>query len=322
MPEHVMTLIAGSGHGLLANSVVAVRAAMTRLGADVLPPDWLADDIACDLVFDHLNPDQADAAARRKLGSEPIDVIAQPMADRQKKLLVADMESTLIRNEMLDELADYIGLKKQVAAITARAMNGELDFAGAIEARVSLLKGMPVETLEAAATRIEIMPGAAALIATMRENGAMTTLVSGGFTFYTAKICKQLGIDADFANTLEIKDGVLTGKVRYPILGREAKFETLVRLAAEAGLPLSATLTVGDGANDLDMILAAGLGVAFHPKARFGPRAPSGGWIIATSPLCSTPRDIAAIRSRIADALTPRQETLQAPGRSPHKRSR
>ena len=193
-------------------------------------------------------------------------MLAQPAGERRKRLLIADMESTLIENEMLDELADYVGKRAEIAAITARAMNGELDFTGALDARVELLAGLDQSVLDESAQRIRYMPGAAALIATMQANGAQTAIVSGGFRWYTALVARKLGVGQEFGNHLEIRHGKLTGKVVPPILGREAKLETLVRLATEAGLPLAATLAVGDGANDLDMIGAAGLGVAFRAK--------------------------------------------------------
>jgi len=266
MTDHVLTLISARRDGLAAETVEAIRAALGKLGADVGRPDWLCDRTACDLPFADLNDDQADAAARALLGDRPVDVLAQPTAERRKRLLIADMESTLIENEMLDELADYVGKRAEIAAITARAMNGELDFAGALDARVALLAGLDQSVLDESAQRIRYMPGAAALIATMQANGAQTAIVSGGFRWYTALVAQKLGVGQDFGNRLEIRHGKLTGRVVPPVLGREAKLETLVRLATEAGLPLAATLAVGDGANDLDMIGAAGLGVAFRAK--------------------------------------------------------
>ena len=266
MTDHVLTLISAARDGLAAETVDAIRAALRHLGADVGRPDWLADRTVCDLAFADLNDDQADAAARALLGDAPVDVLAQPAGERRKRLLIADMESTLIENEMLDELADYVGKRAEIAAITARAMNGELDFTGALDARVELLAGLDQSVLDESAQRIRYMPGAAALIATMQANGAQTAIVSGGFRWYTALVARKLGVGQEFGNHLEIRHGKLTGKVVPPILGREAKLETLVRLATEAGLPLAATLAVGDGANDLDMIGAAGLGVAFRAK--------------------------------------------------------
>jgi phosphoserine phosphatase len=241
------------------------------------PPDWLAPGIACDLLFDGLDPDQADAAARTALGSAfdrpAIDVVAQPAAERRKRLLVADMESTIIANEMLDELADFLGIRNQVAEITRRAMNDEIDFATALRERVGLLTGLPESTLAEAGTRIRLTPGAAALVATMRAHGAYTVLVSGGFSVYTSRIAAELGFDLQVANDLLVAEGRLAGRVREPILTRDDKLATLKRIAAQRDLPLAATLAVGDGANDLPMIEAAGLGVAYHGKPAVAARA-------------------------------------------------
>jgi phosphoserine phosphatase len=195
-----------------------------------------------------------------------VDAVVLPSANRRKRLLVADMESTVIENEMLDELADFLGLREKIAGITARAMNGELDFAAALNERVALLKGLPVGKLDVAAKRIRYTPGGATLVATMKMHGATCALVSGGFTYFTAMVRKALGFDADSANTLKHDGSTLAGTVELPILGKEAKLATLDRLCTERGLQIGEALTVGDGANDLPMLKAAGLGVAFHAK--------------------------------------------------------
>jgi phosphoserine phosphatase len=176
------------------------------------------------------------------------------------------MESTIIENEMLDELAEFLGLRERIAAITARAMNGEIDFAGALVERVRLLKGLPVPRLDEAAERIRPMAGAATLIATMHKFGGYCALVSGGFTYFTRMIHERLGFDFDAANTLNHDGRTLAGTVQPPILGKEAKLATLERLCAERRLDLAQSLGVGDGANDLPMLQAAGLGVAFRAK--------------------------------------------------------
>jgi phosphoserine phosphatase len=274
MPDRVLTLIAAeTGAPLEPGLVAELRRTLHGLGAEIGAPVWLKPGFVCDLDYADLHDDQADAAARRLLEGLPVDVVAQPKAERRKRLLVADMESTLIRNEMLDELADYVGARAQVADITARAMNGELDFEGAVEARVASLANLPASVLEDSSARIELMPGAHALVATMRAHGAATVLVSGGFRYFTRKVALMLGIDAEFGNDLVIEAGRLTGLVTKPILGRRAKYDTLIRETAAAGLPLAASLAVGDGANDLDMILAAGLGIAFHAKPAVAARA-------------------------------------------------
>jgi phosphoserine phosphatase len=271
VPSLTLTLIAAPG--ALGRAPIAAAAAIAGLGAEPGRPDFLAPDTACDIAFAELDPDQADAAVRGALGGLPVDVVVQPSAGRRKRLLVADMESTIIENEMLDELADFLGLREQVAEITRRAMNDEIDFTAALEARVALLEGMNAAILDDAASRIRIMPGAAALVATMRGNGAFCVLVSGGFRHFTAMIRDRLGFDRDISNDLVVEGGRLAGRVKRPIVTRETKRATLTALAAERHLPLAATLAVGDGANDLLMIEAAGLGVAFRAKPAVAARA-------------------------------------------------
>ncbi len=271
MAEHVLTLIAApEASQALAGAADTAAQALSQLGAAIEARDWLAENVACDIVFDGLAPDQADAACRSALartnGPSAIDVVAQPLASRRKALLVADMEATIIANEMLDDLAELRGLRAQISAITARAMNGELDFAAALTERVALLKDLPESALAETAKGIRINPGAKALVATMRAHGAFAALVSGGFRVFAYQVRDALGFDRAVANDLVIADGKLAGTVRQPILAREAKLATLTTLAAERGLSLAATLAVGDGANDLPMIQAAGMGIAYHAK--------------------------------------------------------
>jgi phosphoserine phosphatase len=262
---HVLTLVAPPG-GLDAEMPRLVRDALARLGARPGTPDWLAPAEAVDLPFEQLAAEQAVAAARAALAGAPVDVLASPVEGRRKRLLLADMDSTIVTSETLDELAAHAGLQEKIAAITARSMNGELDFRTALIERVGMLAGLPVAALGATWARTEITPGAAALVATMRAAGAHCAIVSGGFTFFTGRVAARLGFHAHYSNTLEVADGKLTGRVGEPILDRDAKLATLKRLAAEHHLPLSAALTVGDGANDLAMLAAAGLGVAFRAK--------------------------------------------------------
>jgi len=206
------------------------------------------------------------AAVREALGGAAIDAIATPAEGQRKSLLVADMDSTVVAGETLDELADFAGLKDRIAAITARAMNGELDFKAALRERVAMLKGLPVTALEQCWQRVRLSGGARELVATMRAHSAYTALVSGGFTFFTGRVATLCGFDLHRSNTLLDDGAALTGQVAEPILDRDTKLATLTGLAVEHGLPLSATLAVGDGANDLDMLRAAGLGVAYHAK--------------------------------------------------------
>jgi phosphoserine phosphatase len=247
-------------------AVASAIEALKGAGATVGAPDWLDKGIACDLPF------EGTAASVSLAG---VDAVVLPAEGRRKKLLVADMESTMIHNEMLDELADFLGLREKIAGITARAMNGEIDFAGALEERVGLLKGLPVGRLDEAATRIRYMPGGATLVATLQRHGAYCALVSGGFTHFTAMVRKALGFDLDAANVLEHDGASLAGTVAHPILGKEAKLTTLRRLAGERGLGDADAISVGDGANDLPMLKAAGLGVAFHAKPAVAAQVPA-----------------------------------------------
>lgn len=261
----VLSLAAGAKVALDDSMVKHAADEAKSAGATVDAPVWLAKARACDIACD------GDAAAvlarvRAALDTRPIDVNAVAVEGRRKKLLVADMESTVIENEMLDELADFVGARPQVAEITRRAMNGELDFAAAVRERVALLKGLPEIVLEKAMSRVRIMPGAQALVATMRAHGAHTALVSGGFTWFTARVKERLGFDSHQANELIVLGRHIMGRVRDPILGKEAKEAALRKLAADNGATPADAIAVGDGANDLPMLKVAGLGVAFHAK--------------------------------------------------------
>ncbi len=263
--NNVLTRSAGRGR-LDESTVSHIEMTVRGAGADVAPPEWRSYGVAADMPFDAMPATDAVDLVYEAVEDAPIDAVAQPAEGRRKRLLVADMESTIIENEMLDELADEVGLRERIAAITARAMNGELDFAGALRERVALLAGLEEKALARAAAKIRFMPGARALVATMRQAGAYCALVSGGFTYYTSQVRAAVGFDMDQANRLEIQDGKLTGKVVEPILGRDAKRERLRALAEQRSIPLALTMAVGDGANDLDMLADAGIGVAYHAK--------------------------------------------------------
>ncbi len=229
-------------------------------------PIWLAQKLAFDIAV-RGDAEATLARARLLLEGSNADVNLVPAEHRRKKLLVADMDSTIIGCECLDELADMAGLKPLIAAITERTMKGEIEFAPALRERVALLKGLPLSALARVnVERVRLNPGAKALVATMRANDARTLLVSGGFTYFTERVAAAAGFDSQQANVLLDDGETLTGLVREPILGREAKLEALERAMLEAGLHYSETLAVGDGANDLGMIMNAGLGVAYHAK--------------------------------------------------------
>lgn len=237
---------------------------------------WLSAGVACDISPAHeFDAPAAEARLRDAVAGHPIDVVAQDAAGRRKKLLLADMDSTMIEQECIDELADEVGLKDKVAAITARSMNGEIAFEPALRERVALLKGLGEDVIpRIIERRIKLASGARTLVRTMRANGAWTALVSGGFTAFTGPIAFELEFDENRANRLLSQNGVLTGFVAEPILGREAKAAALREIAREHGLEISYAIVVGDGANDLDMIRIAGAGVALHAKPSVAAAAP------------------------------------------------
>ncbi len=233
--------------------------------------EWRKAGEACDVIGAECRVQNADRdsplSALCTLHSAFYDYILQPHPKPRRRLLICDMDSTMITVECIDELADFVGKKAQVAAITERAMNGELDFAAALTERVRLLAGLPEATLQRCYDeRVRMMPGAKELLAHMRSQGAHCVLVSGGFTFFTARVAAELGFHEHYANTLEIKDGRLTGEVVHPILGKEAKLATLKECCRTLGISSQEVLAVGDGANDLPMLLEAGLGIAYHAK--------------------------------------------------------
>jgi phosphoserine phosphatase len=260
----VLTLMTDPANPVLDGEV-------SRRVAGVLPGtpqiSWLDEGIAADILFEVPSAMPPVDRIREMLAGTPVDFILQPHASRRKKLLVADMDSTIIEQECLDELADFIGLRDHVAAITARAMRGEMAFEPALRERLALLKGLPTGVIDKIiAERITLTPGAEILVRTMRAHGAVTVLVSGGFTAFTRQIGARIGFDADEANVLGIADGKLTGRVEEPILGRTAKRNVLDSFCQHLQIGRAQALAVGDGANDLDMLSAAGLGVAFRAK--------------------------------------------------------
>jgi len=261
----VATLICNPANPALDSTIVEGALA-------VLPSpgraQWLFDEVAVDIPFDGSGDIRGiEARLRQARGDLPIDIVVQPQAFRRKKLFLADMDSTMIGQECIDELADFAGLKAHVAKITERAMRGEIEFEPALRERVALLKDMPANVVdEVLQKRIAPTPGGRELVATMRANGAWTCLISGGFTLFTNAVAAKIGFQENRANQLKIRDGKLTGEVLEPIVGRAAKLATLLELRESFDLDDIDTLVVGDGANDLGMIEAAGLGVAYHAK--------------------------------------------------------
>ena len=260
----VATLIANPSNPVLTPALAETAADAVKASGLY----WLADGVACDIALaDGTDPDAAETLLRDAIGGAPIDVAVQDAESRRKRLLIADMDSTMIGQECIDELAAEVGLKDKVAAITARAMNGEIAFEPALIERVALLKGLPLGVVgEVIAKRITLTPGGRTLIATMKSKGHYTALVSGGFTVFTGPIAEMLGFDENRANTLIAEDGVLTGEVASPILGKQAKVDALIDIAGRLGISTDEALAVGDGANDLGMIQLAGTGVALHAK--------------------------------------------------------
>jgi len=266
----VATLICNPADPALDSTVVdGARAILPSPGA----AQWLFHEVAVDIPFsgqihfEGRDIRQIENRLREARGDLPIDIVVQPQAFRRKKLFLADMDSTMIGQECIDELADFAGLKAHVAGITERAMRGEIEFEPALRERVALLKGMPVSVVdEVLAKRITPTPGGRELVMTMRAHGAYTCLISGGFTLFTNAVAAMIGFQENRANELLVADGKLTGEVREPILGRAAKLATLIELRESFDLDNLDTLVVGDGANDLGMIQDAGLGVAYRAK--------------------------------------------------------
>lgn len=265
----VATLICNPNNPALDSTIVdGARAVLPK----AQPAHWLFDGVAADIPFgaqDNLEGDRhaIEQRLREVRGDLPIDIVVQPVGFRRKKLFLADMDSTMIGQECIDELADLVGMKTHVAAITERAMRGEIEFEPALRERVALLKDLPAGVVdEVLAKRITLTPGGRELVATMRAHGAYTCLVSGGFTLFTRAVAAKIGFQENRANELVVRDGKFTGEVKEPILGRAAKLATLVDLMESFDLDDIDSLVVGDGANDLAMIQAAGLGVAYHAK--------------------------------------------------------
>jgi phosphoserine phosphatase len=264
---HVVTLVTPGDRPALDDALLARAAALLP---NASPAEWLAPEIAADIAFaagEQIDPRDMADRIRTAFGGLPIDVFVQRRAQRRKKLLLADMDSTMIRQECIDELADFVGLKDNVSAITERAMRGEIEFEPALRERVALLRGLERNIVDRILDeRIVLTRGGRALVQTMRANGAHTVLVSGGFTVFAEKIAVAIGFHETRANILMVDGAFFSGKVAEPILGREAKVATLIEFRSTRGLNRGDTMAVGDGANDLAMLQEAGFGVAYHAK--------------------------------------------------------
>ena len=261
----IATLIAAEE--LKAGDISAARDAIAAAGGSAGAAAWLEAGKAADLNITGADRKAVRGALEKLLPR--VDVVVQGAEARRKKLIIADMDSTMITIECIDELADYAGIKAQVAEVTEAAMRGELDFVGALDARVKLLAGLDEAVLDRChAERVRVMPGAKALVRTMKAHGARTILVSGGFTVFADRVAADIGFDVAISNTLELAAGKLTGTVARPVVDSGVKRATLLREAEALGLSLGQTLAVGDGANDVPMIEEAGLGVAYHAKPK------------------------------------------------------
>jgi phosphoserine phosphatase len=277
--SHTLVLTAAPGSGTVTESVA--RAAAGAFDAPAFQAKWLSPGEAWELPI--VAPQGAPGLARAiaaGIGDPPVDInvvtgtgVSGASAARRKRLLCADMESTIIEQELIDEIADLAGCRAEISAITSAAMRGELDFEGSLVRRVALFAGLEAERLGAILDRVTLMPGAETLVRTMRANGARTALITGGFTMFAERIAERLGFDALVGNVLEIEEGRLTGRVLDPIVGPLGKAEALCRFAFEGGMTLADTVAVGDGANDVAMLAAAGLGVAFRAKPILAERA-------------------------------------------------
>jgi len=263
MTPYVLTLIGNTESAPL--EPVHIESLLQRLELPA-ETDWLAEKEACDLfITSSLTAEAITEKARGVLAGASIDTVCTPVDARRKKLLISDMDSTIINQECIDELAEVIGIGPQIREITATVIRGDISFPEALRTRIGLMKGMDIKTLESVyEQRITLKPGARTLVQTMRHHGAYCILVSGGFTYFTSRIAARLGFHHHQGNELIFDQGKLTGEVQDQILGRSAKLDTLMTLCEEKGLPPSYVLAVGDGANDMKMIQAAGLGVAFH----------------------------------------------------------
>lgn len=264
--DNVLTLVCSISGELSTQCVDQVCKKLTVFGAEIGNPLWLSDNQACDIPFNYLSIEDADKLVRDNLASAPIDILCQPEKNRKKKLLVADMDSTIIQGETLDDMAEFAGIGPQIAEITARAMNGEILFSDALRERIAMFSGLNTSILGQTANGLVLTSGAETLVRTMAAQGAFTALVSGGLRYFTERVAQRVGFDFNKGNEVEIINNQFSGKIVEPINTKTTKQKTLEILAKEQNIEMLETLAVGDGANDLPMLKAAGLGVAYHAK--------------------------------------------------------
>ncbi len=265
--ESVLTLVGHpTARDLASETVLQVSEVLRHRGAEVGSPDWLADRLAADLPFSRLDPRVAMELVRQALGEMEVDLVAQPAAGRLKRLLIADMDSTMVQSETMDDMAALLGIGAEVSEITRRTMLGELKFEESLRRRVAMLEGHPWAVTREVVRALTLSPGARSMVRSLRAQGCYTVLCSGGFTFCTEPVAEICGFNEHHANVLLHADGKLTGRVAEPILGRAAKVERLRALVKERGLKPHEVAAIGDGANDIGMLQAAGLGVAYRGK--------------------------------------------------------
>jgi phosphoserine phosphatase len=268
----VLTLVSAPGGSALDSGIIrAIRAALAGAGGSPREPDWLAPGLACDIGFSQLDPEAAQDVVRSLLQTRPIDCYAQPVMGRKKRLLICDMDATIVTGETLDDLSVFVKDKAAIDALTQKSVNGEISFSESLIARTALLAGLTETEFAAAYAKVELSPGATTLIRTLRADGAYTALVSGGFRYFTSRVRDRVGFFADIANDFEMKDGKTTGKLIPPIVDPDGEFGKLGRLkhlTRKLGLDIAATAAIGDGANDIPMLAAAGLGCAYRGKPK------------------------------------------------------
>lgn len=268
----VLTLVSAPDRSEIDTGIIrAIRAALAGAGGSPGEPDWLAPGLACDIAFNGISPASAEDVTRSLLQRRRVDCYAQPVLGRKKRLLLCDMDATIVTGETLDDLSVFARDKAAIDALTQKSVRGEINFTESLIQRVELLQGLSEEQFAAAYAKVELSPGATTLIRTLRADGAYTALVSGGFRYFTSRVRDRVGFFADIANDFEMKDGLTTGKLIPPIVdpeGEHGKLGRLKYLTKKLGLDLSATAAIGDGANDIPMLTAAGLGCAYRGKEK------------------------------------------------------